>query len=246
MDTNGLLSSEQTPDGKTVFLIISCITIYSFLLYLFTISCKKYSPVNPDYLFFESILHTFFITIILLIFIFITFKQYICSVLKTPARYFIKGLYCYLLFVPILSFITIVTNNFLKTVGITPQFQKIILLYLKTDSPLLLLLVFFSSCIIAPVAEEIIYRGVIYKAFKKNFSVSTSILLSSAVFALVHWEISVFPAIFFLGITLAFLFEKHENLWACIGLHFFNNFFANLALLIIKFTDIINIEMLNM
>jgi membrane protease YdiL (CAAX protease family) len=65
------------------------------------------------------------------------------------------------------------------------------------------------------------------------------VLLSSAIFALMHNEAFVFAGLFAFGILLAYLFEKHQNLWLPISVHFFNNLFANAAVFIIKYTDVI-------
>ncbi|HNS31938.1 MAG TPA: type II CAAX endopeptidase family protein [bacterium] len=245
MNIKGLLNREETPDLKTAVLIILSVVIYPLVLHLSAIFSGKDLPADSDYFLYSGIINTLLITFFLIVFIFARFRHYIFSVLKTPRKYFVRGLFAYLAFIPALILITIATNYFLKSAGINPEFQEIVRLYLKSDSYTLLALVFFSSCIVAPIAEEIIYRGIIYRALKMRFSVSSSIIISGAIFALIHCELSSLPALFFLGMIMSYLFEKFNNLWASIGLHFFNNFFANLALFIIKFTGVIDIEKFN-
>jgi membrane protease YdiL (CAAX protease family) len=52
-------------------------------------------------------------------------------------------------------------------------------------SPNALLLLFLGT-VIAPVLEEIVFRGFMFDAFHRRWSASTSAILSSAVFAIYH------------------------------------------------------------
>lgn len=244
MKIKRLLAEQETPDFSAVLIIISAIIIYGVIS---SLALNSLFGTAPDgILLLAGILNTLFITFLLIIFIFIRFKSYLSPFFKTPQKYFVKGLYFYLAFIPLLIMTTVFTYNFLIRAGINPQLQQIVLVTLESNSTGLIFLVFFSSCIIAPLTEEIIYRGVIYKALKKSFSSGFAIILSSIIFALLHGEISSLPALFFMGIILASLFEKYGNLWVPIGMHFFNNFFANLALFIVKFTGAVNLEKLNL
>ncbi len=134
--------------------------------------------------------------------------------------------------------ITLASVAFFRILGFNPVPQQIMSFYLETDSFYMLSILFFTSCVVAPVTEEIIFRGVVYPALRERFGVRASMILSSAIFALMHNEIFVCASLFAFGILLACLFEKHQNLWLPIVVHFFNNFFANVAVFIVKYIDI--------
>jgi len=244
MKINKLLGrGEETPDFKAALVIISFILLYSFFSSLFLFFYGKIFPASKNIdLLALAIINAFFVNLLLVIFIFQKFSRYLIPLFKKPTTYFVKGLYAYLAFLPALILITISAYRFFKIAGLAPQLQEIVLLYLDSDSTFLMLLVFFASCIVAPLAEEVIYRGIIYRALKKRFSLSAAIIFSSLIFALFHGEVAGLPSIFFLGVLLAFLFEKYNNLWPSIGLHFFNNFFSNLALLAVKFANLTDIQ----
>ncbi|MEA2016215.1 MAG: type II CAAX endopeptidase family protein [Actinomycetota bacterium] len=73
--------------------------------------------------------------------------------------------------------------------------------------------------LIAPLSEEIFFRGFLYQAFKKNWGVNAGLFLSSFLFAAVHFEIYRFIPIMIIGWLLAYLFEKTKSLLPAIFLH---------------------------
>jgi membrane protease YdiL (CAAX protease family) len=89
--------------------------------------------------------------------------------------------------------------------------------------PELLPIVFLSGVIIAPIAEEIVFRGYLYKAFRDRFKPSYAIVLSAALFSVIHLELLAAAPLFVIGIVLAYVYEKTGNLMAPITLHVLNN-----------------------
>ncbi|MDP2181374.1 MAG: CPBP family intramembrane metalloprotease [Actinomycetota bacterium] len=76
------------------------------------------------------------------------------------------------------------------------------------------------AAVIAPVAEEIAYRGVLYPALRNRWGVTAAVALSSAVFALLHFNVVWLGLpIWILGMLLARLFERTGSLWPPIVAH---------------------------
>ncbi len=73
--------------------------------------------------------------------------------------------------------------------------------------------------LIAPLSEEIFFRGFLYQAFKKSWGVNAGLFLSSFLFAAVHLEIYSFIPIMIIGWLLAYVFEKTKSLMPAIFLH---------------------------
>ncbi|MBN1401313.1 MAG: CPBP family intramembrane metalloprotease [Anaerolineae bacterium] len=71
----------------------------------------------------------------------------------------------------------------------------------------------------APVAEEVFFRGFVYDAMRRRWGVLPGIVVSGAVFALVHVIPGVLPPIFVLGMGFAYIYEKTDSLWPPIILH---------------------------
>lgn len=78
-------------------------------------------------------------------------------------------------------------------------------------------------CVIAPILEEMLFRGIILRGFLQNYSPWRSIFLSSLLFALYHMTISQIPVAFITGCFLGWLYVKTKSLWPSIMAHFFYN-----------------------
>jgi len=87
----------------------------------------------------------------------------------------------------------------------------------------LLPLVILSGVIIAPIAEEIVFRGYLYKAFRDRFKPWYAIVMSAALFSAIHLEPLAAVQLFVIGVALAYVYEKTDNLMAPIALHVLNN-----------------------
>ena len=84
-------------------------------------------------------------------------------------------------------------------------------------------LVFVVAAVVAPIVEELIFRGLLYQWLRARHGIAVAVLLSAAIFSVVHVIPLLFPALFLIGIVLALAFEYGRSLWVCITLHFFQN-----------------------
>ena len=80
------------------------------------------------------------------------------------------------------------------------------------DSTALLLLV-------APIGEELLFRGMILRGLLANYGVPKAILGSSLLFAAVHLNPWQAVPTFFVGVLLAWLFVRTRSLPLCILVH---------------------------
>jgi membrane protease YdiL (CAAX protease family) len=77
-----------------------------------------------------------------------------------------------------------------------------------------------SACIAAPIAEEILYRGVLFRSLANRINVFSAVLISSLVFALVHfYPISSLITVFSVGVACALCYVSSRTLLTAIGLH---------------------------
>ncbi|HAH25875.1 MAG TPA: hypothetical protein DCL77_19310 [Prolixibacteraceae bacterium] len=77
--------------------------------------------------------------------------------------------------------------------------------------------------IIAPITEELIFRGIIMHGLMRNYSKFTAIFVSALMFALFHLNPWQFPATLVLGILLGILMVRTRNIYLCILGHAINN-----------------------
>jgi membrane protease YdiL (CAAX protease family) len=80
-----------------------------------------------------------------------------------------------------------------------------------------------ATVIMAPVVEELLVRGLIYKRMTRWTSPIISAVVSSALFGLIHMNIVQFVYAFIIGMLLALVYEKFQNIWAPILFHFAAN-----------------------
>jgi membrane protease YdiL (CAAX protease family) len=76
-----------------------------------------------------------------------------------------------------------------------------------------------TGCVIAPVLEEMLFRGIILRSFLHRYSRRDAILASAFLFGLAHLNIYQFAVGVGLGIILGWLYERTRSLWPCILLH---------------------------
>ena len=99
------------------------------------------------------------------------------------------------------------------------------LLRMLTQFPQLLPLVVVSAVVLAPVFEELIFRGCIQTSLAmllRNNLIARRwfpILISSGIFALVHGEFWMMPPLFVLAVGLGYSYTRTGRLWVPMAVH---------------------------
>lgn len=83
-----------------------------------------------------------------------------------------------------------------------------------------------GSALITPFLEEMLHRGVVYNRLRRRGSMWSAIILSSLIFAILHFNIVQFIYAFLLGIVLAIFMEKTKSLYAPVLAHVIANAIA--------------------
>ena len=102
------------------------------------------------------------------------------------------------------------------------------------------LVAFFALCLVAPVAEELIFRGWLYAKLRekipgKRLSVTISTFLVSLLFALLHGQWNVGVNVFAMSLVLCGLREVTGTIYAGILLHILKNTIAFVLVYIIGY-----------
>ncbi len=82
-----------------------------------------------------------------------------------------------------------------------------------------------AYAVLPAICEEFIYRGILCCEYEKGSAVR-AVILSSAFFALLHFELSNLPTYFFCGVILAMTLYATRSLIATIIVHLLYNSFA--------------------
>jgi len=86
---------------------------------------------------------------------------------------------------------------------------------MRTDD----LAVIMLACIIAPIVEEMLFRGVILRSFLRQYGRIPSVLGSAALFGIAHLNIYQGVEALIAGAILGWLYERTRSLIPCIALH---------------------------
>ena len=109
----------------------------------------------------------------------------------------------------------------------TPEYVLDLNYLLKPDSFLGTILLFTAVVILAPLGEEIIFRGFLQQILEKHWKdITQAILFTALIFSLIHMNPYWFFQIYILGIFLGFLAWKTNSIIAPLILHGLNNFIA--------------------
>jgi membrane protease YdiL (CAAX protease family) len=120
--------------------------------------------------------------------------------------------------------------DLMKKIHWTPKDEEAVTLLTDTSSHAAQIYLVIFAVLIAPVAEEFIFRGVLFPFLKQHNMPKTAWLGLNLFFAFMHADAAIFIPLFVLSIALTWLYEKTDNLFAPIFAHALFNA-ANLILL---------------
>jgi uncharacterized protein len=131
------------------------------------------------------------------------------------------GLGCGLL---IAGYIVILLHNMiLILLGVDTQGEAILKAFAELDSPVWL---FIVGIIVAPIVEELFFRGFLFQGFRQRYGWVGAMLLSSVIFAAAHLDLASLIPTFILGGVLAYVYHRSNSVWPGIILHFLVNAFG--------------------
>lgn len=84
---------------------------------------------------------------------------------------------------------------------------------------------FLVAVVLAPLVEEVLYRGLLYPTLKRKWGKAVGLLVSAGLFAILHSHAQTLAALFVLGLVLGHVYERTGTLAAPMALHAaFNGF----------------------
>jgi membrane protease YdiL (CAAX protease family) len=105
--------------------------------------------------------------------------------------------------------------------------QSMIDIYNSTDY---LWLLFIAVVIIAPIFEELLFRGFIYKGLERSpFGIVGTIIITSILFTMIHsgqYELSILLILFPLAVIIGLSRYRSGGIYLPIYLHFVNNLYS--------------------
>lgn len=112
-----------------------------------------------------------------------------------------------------------------RRLHLEPPIQPIHQLLFADQTPVVMALTTVLACVVGPIAEEALFRGVVFGLVRRRASRWVAMLISGAVFAAVHTNLIGFIPILLLGCLLADVYERTGNLISPIAVHVLHNTF---------------------
>ena len=99
------------------------------------------------------------------------------------------------------------------------EYQLPVLLVQGGGSPLEMSLMALLIVVVAPICEEIVYRGFLFRYLNRRVSLGVAIAISSGIFALMHLNLYSFLPLFILGGGLCLAYRLSGSIVSSITIH---------------------------
>ena len=130
---------------------------------------------------------------------------------------------------PVLFLLAVAVELLLRGLGVQ-QTQLASLDWLRSVPLWQYALVVLCAAVVAPVAEEIYFRGYVFRAYLAQKGPLQAYLFSSLLFAVAHLNLPALVPIFCVGLFLAYLYHRTGSVLPGMIAHGFNNLVAFTAL----------------
>ena len=117
--------------------------------------------------------------------------------------------------------------------------QDLVTLFQGGGDPIAIGLLVIAAVILAPIVEELIFRGCLYRFLKSQTTLLPAQIASGIFFSMIHWNLLSFLPLVLVGIFLARIYEKTGSILVAIWFHAFFNAFSLSILFITNLSDVI-------
>jgi membrane protease YdiL (CAAX protease family) len=129
-----------------------------------------------------------------------------------------------------LLLVSAVSGLVMRAVGVeNPQRES--LGWVRDGSPIEIVLAGLGIALVAPIVEEAFFRGYVFRGYLAAKSVPTAFIGSALLWSVIHGLPALIPALFVMGLILAYLSRRSGTILTPIVAHILNNSVAFAALL---------------
>lgn len=120
---------------------------------------------------------------------------------------------------PLVMLLQHLSARLMTTVQVRPQTQEVVQTLERTVGWDERLFFGLMAIVLAPLVEEILFRGILYRAIRERGRPRLALWGTSLLFAFTHANVMTFLPLTFLALVLAWLYERTGNLLASIAGH---------------------------
>lgn len=118
--------------------------------------------------------------------------------------------------------------------------QELVTLFQGGGDPVAIGLLVIAAVVLAPIVEELIFRGCLYRFLKSQTTLLPAQIASGLLFSMIHWNLLSFLPLVLVGIFLARVYEKTGSILVAIWFHAFFNAFSLGMLFVTNLSDVIS------
>ena len=122
-------------------------------------------------------------------------------------------------FLPIAAMLQGAAISVMKHFNIETPMQAALQALLNSSSPGAIAALGVVTVLVAPIAEETLFRGILYPTIKQLGFPRAALWGTSVLFALIHFNLAAFVPLLLMALVLVWLYEKSDNLLAPIAAH---------------------------
>lgn len=97
--------------------------------------------------------------------------------------------------------------------------QEMVTLLKESEDVGLMVVMAISAVIVAPLTEEVIFRGYLYPVVKRFSDRWFAALFTGVIFGVIHFNLLALPTLAVMGVVLVILYEVTGSLWVPIACH---------------------------
>ncbi|MDX6765747.1 MAG: CPBP family intramembrane glutamic endopeptidase [Candidatus Methylacidiphilales bacterium] len=142
----------------------------------------------------------------------------------------------YLAALPLVGLLLLLSLAVGSHFGWPMESQKPVQMFLQARSPMVIAGIILLACVLAPVAEELLFRGFLYPWLKGRIGRTPALALTSLAFGLAHLHWSSFLSLAFFGLVLNLVYDQTGKLAHSMALHATFNLVTCGMLLLYKFS----------
>ena len=99
---------------------------------------------------------------------------------------FSSGFATFLIALPIVTLVNLAWLQFLKVTGLPTEQQDLLRMFSDADHPALIILLIVLATLVAPVTEELLFRGIFFRYLRTRIPRWLALILPGTIFAALH------------------------------------------------------------
>jgi membrane protease YdiL (CAAX protease family) len=112
-----------------------------------------------------------------------------------------------------------ISAHLLESVKVEAHEQEAVHLLRNTQGWMNWVVLGIATIVVAPVAEELLFRGILYPWIKRARGQQVALWTTAILFGVIHFNLPTLLPLVFLALVLVWIYEHTGNLLACIATH---------------------------